>query len=380
MSTAFIIEAVRTPTGRRNGALSTIRPIALTATVLHEVVRRTKVDPGQIDDVIMGCVTETGEQGGNIARLAALHAGFPVTVPAVTLNRMCGSSQQAAHFAAQAVLAGDMDLVIAGGVESMSRVPMGSDWDFMAIPTGFPFDLVPQGVSAEMMAEKWNLSREVLDDFAYGSHFRAAQATHEGRFDREIVPVEAPLDGGTLTVRVDEGIRFEPDREKMAALQPAFKTDGVITAGNASQISDGSAALLIASDRAVRELGLRPRARIVSRIVVGTDPVLMLDGPIPATFRVLTRAGLTLDDIDLFEVNEAFASVVLAWQHETGVNLERVNVNGGAIALGHPLGATGARLMTTLLHELERTKGRYGLQVMCIGWGMATATVIERIA
>ncbi|NOZ06205.1 MAG: thiolase family protein [Chloroflexi bacterium] len=380
MTTAYIIEAVRTPSGRRNGLLRPMRPIELAAFILRALVERANIEPEQIDDAIMGCVTETGEQGGNIARLATLHAGFPVTVPAVTLNRMCGSGQQAIHFAAQAVLAGDMDLVIGGGVESMSRVPMGSDWNFTALPAGFPFDLVPQGISAEMMAEKWNLSREVLDDFAYESHLRAARATHEGRFDREIAPVEVPLDGGTRTVRVDEGIRFEPDREKMAALQPAFKPGGVITAANASQISDGAAALLVASERAVREYGLRPRARIVARAVVGTDPVLMLDGPIPSTSRVLERAGLTLDDIACFEVNEAFASVVLAWQRETGVDLERVNVNGGAIALGHPLGATGARLMTTLLHELERTGGRYGLQTMCIGWGMATATIIERIA
>ena len=380
MSTAYIVEAVRTPGGRRNGLLQPVRPIVLAAHVLGEVVRRAGVEPGHIDDVIMGCVTETGEQGGNIARLATLHAGFPVSVPAVSLNRMCGSGQQAVHFAAQAVLAGDMDLVVAGGVESMSRVPMGSDWNFTALPAGFPFDLVPQGISAEMMAEKWNLAREALDDFACESHLRAAQATREGRFEREIVPLEVPLDGGTRTVRVDEGIRFEPDRAKMAALQPAFKPDGVITAANASQISDGAAALLIASEQAVREFGLLPRARITARIVVGTDPVLMLDGPIPATFRVLERAGLALDDIACFEVNEAFASVVLAWQRETGVDLKRVNVNGGAIALGHPLGATGARLMTTLLNELERTGGRYGLQTMCIGWGMATATIIERIS
>jgi len=380
MSTAYLIEAVRTPVGRRLGALSELRPIELAAVVLRRLIARVDFDPARLDDIILGCVTETGEQGGNIARLAALHAGIPVTVSAVTLNRMCGSSQQAVHFAAQAILAGDMDLVIAGGVESMSRVPMGSDWDFTALPPDFPFRLVPQGISAEMMAEKWQLSREELDDFAVESHLRAANATHEGRFKREIVAVEVPLEGGARTVRVDEGIRFEPDRAKMAALQPAFKADGVVTAGNASQISDGAAALLIASEHAVNELGLRPRARIVARVVVGTDPVLMLDGPIPATFLVLKRAGLSLNDIDRFEVNEAFASVVLAWQRETGVSLNRVNVNGGAIALGHPLGATGARLMTTLLHELERSGGRFGLQTMCIGWGMATATIIERIS
>jgi acetyl-CoA acyltransferase len=269
-------------------------------------------------------------------------------------------------------------VVIGAGVESMSRVPMGSDWPH-EWPADFPYPLVPQGYSAEMMAEKWGLTRDMLDDFGYTSHVRAAAATREGRFEREIAPVEVKVNGETKVVKIDEGIRFEPDRAKMANLKTPFKPDGVVTAGNSSQISDGAAAVLLASEKAVREFGLRPRARIVARVVVGSDPVLMLSGPIPATAKVLRKAGLKLADIDLIEINEAFASVVLAWQKETGADMSRVNVNGGAIALGHPLGASGAKIMATLLHELERRGGRYGLQVMCIGHGMATATIIERV-
>jgi acetyl-CoA acyltransferase len=376
----FIVEAVRTPVGRRNGKLSRVRPIDLAVTVLGEVTQRAGISPGQIDDVILGCVTQVGEQGANIARLSALMAGFPASVPAVSINRMCGSSQQAIHFGSQAIAAGDMDLVIAGGVEHMTRVPMGSDWPD-EFPADFGYPLVPQGISAEMMAEKWSIPRAALDEFSYHSHLKAAAATREGGFKPEIVGVKVPQTNGQHEIMlIDEGIRFQPDLARMATLQPAFKPDGVITAGNASQISDGAAAVLLASQRRAAELRLRPKARLVARTVVGTDPVLMLDGPIPATRKVLERAGLRLNDIDLFEVNEAFASVVLVWLKEIEAPPKRLNVNGGAIALGHPLGASGARIMTTLVHELARRGGRYGLQTMCIGHGMATATIIERLA
>ncbi|HEY3231742.1 MAG TPA: thiolase family protein [Roseiflexaceae bacterium] len=371
----YIVEAVRTPTGRRDGGLRDTHPVDLAAHVLRVLIARAGIAASDVEDVALGCVSQTGEQGGNIARLATLRAGFPIEVPAFSMNRMCGSSQQAIHSMAQAIAAGDMDLAIAGGVEVMSRVPIGADWSPKAAPADFPYDLVHQGISAEMIAERWRLTRDELDDYGFTSHLRAAAATREGRFEREIAPT--PAASGTLTM--DEGIRFEPDRAKLSTLKPAFKPDGVITAGNSSQISDGAAALLLASGTALERHGLKPRARILTRVAVGSDPVIMLSGPIPATFKALERAGLRLEDIDLFEINEAFASVVLAWQRETGVPLDRVNVNGGAIALGHPLGASGARLMTTLLHELERRGARYGLQSMCIGLGMATATIIERI-
>lgn len=380
MAEVYIISAIRTPVGvgKPTGALSSIPPLDLVAQILCQAARRAGVEPTFVQDVVLGCVSPIGEQGANIARLAALKAGFPVEVPGVTLNRMCGSSQQAIHFAAQAIASGDMDIVIAGGIESMSRVPIGSDWP-KEWPADFPYQLVHQGLSAEMVAEKWNLSREALDDFSYESHVRAATATLEGRFQREMLPITVQANGATRIITTDEGIRFNPDRTKMAALKPAFKEGGVVTAGNSSQISDGAAALLLASEAAVKQHGLKPRARIVARVVVGTDPVIMLTGPIPATQQVLARAGLTLADIDVIEINEAFASVVLAWQKETGADWKRVNPNGGAVALGHPLGATGAILMTKLLHHLERTGGRYGLQTMCIGHGMATATIVERI-
>lgn len=379
MREVVIVEAVRAPIGKRNGSLSGLLPVHLAARVLREVIARAHIDPALIEDVILGCVTPLGEQGANIARLAALQAGFPVHVPAVTINRMCGSSQQAVHFAAQAIASGDMDVVIAGGIEMMSRVPLGSDWP-AAWPPDFPYPLVSQGLSAEMIAEQWHFSREELDRFSIASHVKAAAATQRGDFAKEIVPIEftAP-DGSSECLTYDEGIRFEPDPIKMAQLKPAFKPDGVITAGNASQISDGSAAILLMSlDRAIG-LGLKPRARLVARSVVGSDPVIMLTGPIPATRKVLDRAGLTIDQIDTIEINEAFAPVVLAWQQEIGPDPARVNPNGGAIAHGHPLGATGAILMTKLLHHLERTGGHYGLQTMCIGHGMATATVLERL-
>jgi acetyl-CoA acyltransferase len=379
VSDVFLITALRTPigVGKPNGALSPIAPLDLAAHVLRETPRRAGMDPSCVQDVILGCVSPIGEQGANIARLAALKAGFPVEVPGVTLNRMCGSSQQAIHFAAQAIASGDMDVVIAGGVESMSRVPIGSDWP-REWPTEFPYRFVHQGQSAEMMAERWKLTRDQLDDYAFESHVRAARATREGRFEREIVPVPVTREGATQLVRVDEGFRPNPDRAKMGGLKPVFKEGGVITAGNTSQISDGAAAVLLASEAAVRQHHLKPRARLVARVVIGSDPELMLAGPIPATRQALRQAGLSLTDIDAIEINEAFASVVLAWHKETGADLSRVNPNGGAIALGHPLGASGARLMTTLLHELERRDARYGLQTMCIGHGMATATIIER--
>lgn len=383
MSEAFIISAVRTPIGmgKPQGALQPFTPVDLTALVMAEAVRRAGASPSQVEDAIWGVVTPVGDQGANLARLGVLKAGLPARVPGVTLNRMCGSGQQAVHFAAQALIAGDMDLVLAGGTEMMSHQAIGADYP-AEWPPDFPYPLVHQGQSAELIAEKWSLRREALDDFACESHMRAMQAIQNGYFASQILPVTRP-DGQTVTH--DEGVRMPPDREKMGRLKPAFKSDGVITAGNASQISDGAAALLLASPVAVGRYNLTPRARLVARTVVGSDPVLMLDGPIPATQQVLRKAGLTLDEIDVFEINEAFASVVLAWSRELGLQDghggtdRRVNPNGGAIAHGHPLGATGAILMTKLLNELERSGGRYGLQAMCIGHGQATATIIERV-
>lgn len=378
MREAVIVEAVRSPIGRRNGKLAHIPPIQLAATLLTAIVQRTRLDPSRIEDVVMGCVTQTDEQGANIGRLATLYAGFPVEVPAVSINRMCGSSQQAVHFAAQAIEAGDADVVIAAGVESMSRVPMMTDYP-TTFPAHPPCALLHQGESAERIAQQWGLSRSAVDEYAYQSHQKAASATQAGYFDAQILPIEYPNNGAHGRLVYDEGIRFEPDREKMAALRPAFREDGVVTAANASQISDGAAALLLMERATAESLGLRPRARFVTRVAVGSDPELMLTGPIPATQKALRRAGLTIDDIDVIEINEAFASVVLAWTQEIEPPLERVNPNGGAIAMGHPLGATGAILMTKLLYELERRSARFGLQTMCIGHGQATATVIERI-
>ena len=382
MSEVYLIAAVRTPVGMgkpQSGALYPVAPVDLAAHVLTEVMRRGGVEKPQVEDVILGCVTPIGDQGANIARLSALKAGFPVEVPAVQLNRMCGSSQQAVHFAAQAILAGDMDLVVAGGIEMMSHQPLGSDYP-PEWPADFPYPLVHQGTSAEMMAAKYRLSRTALDDFAFESHIRAGAAIQAGRQAEQIAPVPVPDgDGGTRWVEHDQGVRIPPDRDKMAALKPVFKEDGVVTAGNSSQISDGAGALLVASERAVREHNLKPMARIVARTAVGTDPVLMLDAPIPATRMVLARAGMKPDQIDIFEVNEAFASVTLAWHQEFPVDPAKLNPDGGAIAHGHPLGATGAVLMTKLVHELHRTGGRYGLQAMCIGHGMATATILEAL-
>lgn len=376
MADVFIVSAVRSPLGRRRGMYADMLPVDLAAPVLQAAVERAGVAPNQVEDVVFGCVTPMGEQGANIGRLVVLKAGWPVEVPAVTINRMCGSSQQAIHFASQAILAGDMDVVVAGGVEHMTRVPMGSDYP----PTwpDLPYDLVPQGISAEMMAAKWDIPRSALDRFSYESHVKAARATQEGALANEIVPLSVPDSGsGRRTVAIDEGIRFDASLDKIASLKPAFKEDGVITAGNSSQISDGAAAVVLASDAAVRRLGLQPLARVVTRVVVGDDPVLMLAGVIPATQKALERAGLTVDDIDIFEVNEAFASVVLAWMQEIEPDPTRVNPHGGGVALGHPLGASGARLMSTLVHGLRRRGLHRGLQTMCIGHGMATATIVE---
>ena len=382
MQDVFIISAVRTPIGvgkPEKGALYPITPMDLAAHVLNEAVRRAGIEPALVEDVVMGCVTPVGDQGANIARLATLKAGFPVTVPAVQINRMCGSSQQAIHFAAQEILAGDMDITIGSGIEMMSHQMLGSDYP-SSWPADFPYQLVHQGISAEMMAAKWNLGREALDDFAYKSHLRAGNAMQAGHLKPQITAVSVPDGaGGTRKVEHDEGVRFPPDREKMATLKAVFKEDGVITAGNSSQISDGSAAVLLASDKAVKKHNLKPLARLVARKVVGSDPVLMLDGPIPASQQVLRRAGLSIADIDVIEINEAFASVVLAWQRELDADIEVVNPQGGAIAHGHPLGATGAALMTKLVHQLCQNGARYGLQTMCIGHGMATATIIERV-
>jgi acetyl-CoA acyltransferase len=392
MRSAVIVDAVRTPLGRRNGAFKDIHAVDLATIALKALVERNDLDPELIDDVIMGNVMQIGEQAYNIGRNAALASGWPESVPGVTIDRQCGSSQQAAHFAAQAVMAGVQDIVVAAGVESMTRVPMGST---VEKGPGFPFGpqlleryangLVPQGISAEMIAEKWGISREELDELSLESHQRAARATEEGRFEGQIIPVEVTKeDGTTEMVSRDEGIRWDTSLEKLASLQPAFQSDGRITAGNSSQITDGAAAVLIMGEDKAEQLGLEPKARLHSFAVVGVDPVTMLTGPIPATEKVLAKAGLDVDEIDLFEVNEAFASVTVAWRMEHGgsdpISLwERTNVNGGAIALGHPLGASGARLLTSLVWELDRIGGRYGLQTMCEGGGMANATIIERI-
>lgn len=373
----FVISAVRSPVGlgKPSGKLASISPVDLTAMILKEAVRRAGIEPELVEDVIWGVVTPVGDQGANLARLGVLNAGFPAQVPAVSLNRMCGSSQQAVHFASQAIASGDMDLVVAGGTEMMSHQPLGSDYP-SKWPENFPYQLVHQGTSAEMMARKWGLSREKLDDFGYESHMRAMRAIQGGCFESQILPVSLP-DGSVFAV--DEGVRMPPDRERMAALKPVFQSGGVVTAGNSSQISDGSAALVLASSKAVARYNLSPMARIVSRAVIGSDPVLMLDAPIPASKMVLERADLSIEDIDIIEINEAFAAVVLAWEHELQPQHSRVNPNGGAIAHGHPLGATGAILMTKLVHELHRTRSRFGLQTMCIGHGMATATILERV-
>lgn len=376
MTEAVIVDALRTATGRKKGALSQTHPVDILVPVLQELVNRNGIDAGSIEDVVTGCVTMTDEQGGNIGRMAVLAAGFPVEVPAFSLNRMCGSSQQAMHNAAQTILAGDADIAIACGVENMSRVPMGADMGAFSDDLVDRFNIVPQGYSAELIANKWGLSRAELDALSLESHKRSAAATDRGDFTREILPISI----GDKQFKQDEGIRRNTSMEKLAGLTPSFQPDdGVVTAGNASQVSDGAAGLLLMSKEKANEIGLKPRARIIARVVVGEDPVMMLTGVIPATQKVLQKARLTIDQLDVIEINEAFASVVKAWEKEFNPDMRKVNPRGGAIALGHPLGASGARITTTLLHTLEDTNGKYGLQVMCIGFGMATATIIERL-
>ncbi|MEU6588785.1 acetyl-CoA C-acetyltransferase [Streptomyces sp. NPDC046881] len=385
MAEAYIVEAVRTPVGRRGGGLSAVHPADLGARVLTALVERSGIDPAAVDDVVFGCLDTVGPQAGDIARTSWLAAGLPEEVPGVTVDRQCGSSQQAVHFAAQAVLSGTQDLVVAGGVQNMSQVPIAFASRQAAVPLGLtdgPFlgstgwrarygdRPVNQFAGAETIAAQWGIGRARQEEFALGSHRRAIWAIDTGRFDRETVPC------GRVTV--DEGPRRDTSLEKMAALRPVLD-GGTVTAACSSQVSDGAAALLLASERAVRDHGLRPRARVHHLSARGEDPIRMLTAPIPATAHALKKTGLTLDAIDLVEINEAFAPVVLAWLKETGADPAKVNVNGGAIALGHPLGATGARLMTTLLHELERTGGRYGLQTMCEGGGQANVTIIERL-
>ncbi|MGM7636121.1 thiolase family protein [Bacillus sp. Hm123] len=382
MREVVIVEGVRSAVGRRKGAFSHTRPDDLAAAVLKGLVSRAGISADMVEDVIFGCVSQVGEQSVNIARQASLIAGFPVSVPGTTIDRQCGSSQQAVHFAAQAIAAGDMDIVIAGGVESMTRIPMFSnrldaEWSEQLTSQ---HEIIHQGLSAERIADKWELSREMLDEYSYNSHQKALKAQAEGRFNKEILPIEVTLeDGSKKLISEDEGPRQETTVDILNGLKAVFRENGKIHAGNASQMSDGAAALLIMSREKAEQLQLKPRFRIVARTVVGSDPTLMLTGPIDATEKALEKAGLAIEDIDLYEVNEAFASVPLAWLADTGANLDKLNVNGGAIALGHPLGATGAKLMITLMNELERTKGRYGLQAVCEGHGMANATIIERI-
>ncbi len=392
MTDAVIIDAVRTPGGKRNGKLRNWHAADLASEPLRALVERNDLDPGLVDDVIMGCVMQVAEQSLNVGRNAVLAAGFPESVPATTLDRQCGSSQQALHFGAQGVIAGAYDIVIGGGVEVMSRTPMGAS---VVRDLGYPFGprmmaryaerggLVSQGEGAELIAEQWGITRDDMDEFSVRSHQRAAQATAEGRFERELLPVAIKDDDRNDTdelITTDEGIRPDSSVETLANLRPAFRPDnGMVTAGNSSQITDGASGVLVMSDAKAAELGLTPRARFHAFAVAGSDPITMLTGPIPATKMALQRGGLTMDDIDVIEINEAFASVPIAWAKELDVDLERVNVNGGAIALGHPLGASGAKLMATLLNELERTNGRYGLLTMCEGGGMANATIIERL-
>ncbi|HAM82231.1 thiolase family protein [Ornithinibacillus bavariensis] len=382
MREVVIIDGVRTAVGRKGGALANVRSDDLAALTLEALIDRTKLDKSEVEDVILGCVTQMNEQGGNIARTAALIAGFPITVPGVTIDRQCGSSQQAIHFGSQAIAAGDMDVVIAGGVESMSRSPM-----FANMGTSKPsprlmskYEIVNQGVSAEKIADRWGFTREELDLYSLKSHEKSLKALREGRFNAEIVPISIDNEEGVnLIFSEDEGPRMNTSFDALAQLKPVFQENGKITAGNSSQMSDGASAVLLMSGEKAKELGLKPKARIVARSVIGSDPTLMLTGPIEATKLVLRKAGLTITDMDCYEVNEAFAPVPMAWLTEIGADPDKLNVNGGAIALGHPLGATGTKLMTTLLYELERINGRYGLLAICEGMGMANATIIERI-
>ncbi len=384
MSEVVIISAVRTPLGRRGGWLREVHPVRLGSNALCEALARAQIDGAQVDHVIMGCVSQAMEQTFNLARNVVLDAGLPIDVPATTVDFQCGSSQQAVHLAAAMIASGQAEIVVAGGVESMTRVPMGS-----SLAGGSPFtdrvmqayNIVPQGIASDEIAQKWGISRAEVDQIGYDSHMKAARAQSSGWLDQEILPQEGlDEDGKPFTVTRDQGVRPNASLEKMATLAPAFSTDGVTTAGNSSQITDGAAALVLMSREKAEALGLRPRARLVSMVTVGSDPHLMLTGPIGATRKTLARAGMTLDQIDLFEVNEAFASVIAMWQREIGAEMSRVNVHGGAIALGHPLGASGARLMTTLLHALETHDKRFGLQTMCCGGGMGTGTILERLS
>ena len=383
MRNAFIVDGLRTPIGKRGGSLKGIHAIDLLGLVIENLVGRNSIDPADIDDVIAGCVSQLGEQTGNVGRNAALAAGLPESVPGTTVDRQCGSSQQALHFAAQGIIAGSYDIAIACGVEMMSRVPMGSTFSYEGpegVSTAFGpkmYDrypgLVPQGLSAEMMAEKWDLNRDELDEIAYSSHQRALSASENGHLDSQVLEISE-------TLVKDEGVRPETTKEILSQLDPAFKPDGVITAGNSSQISDGAAALLVVSEEAINKYNLEPMVKINSMSVVGTDPVLMLSGPIPATNKALEHAKLKPEDMDLVEINEAFSSVVGAWRKEfPGISYENVNANGGSIAIGHPLGATGARLMTNLIHEMKRNKLKYGLQAICEGGGTANATIVEAV-
>lgn len=384
MTDAYILGAKRTAIGRRGGALSATRPDDMAGMLLKGLVDEIDLDPAEVEDVIMGCVTQLDEQGINIGRVAALIAGFPVTACGTTVNRMCGSSLQATNFAAQGVMSGMHDLTIGAGVESMSRVPMGSDMGPLSDVLTDKYDIIQQGVSAELIAEKWGLSKEDLHKLALESHRRALHAIDEGRFEREVLPLEVTSpDGQTICFDTDEGPRRGTTLEKMAKLKTPFKDGGVVTAAAASQISDGAAAVVVGSQQKAEQLGLPLRAQFKAMAIAGVDPTIMLTGPIPATRKVLDKAGLTLDDIGVFEVNEAFAPVVLAWANEMSPDdpqeiLKRTNVNGGAMALGHPLGCSGARLLVTLLHEMERQDVRYGLATLCIGFGQAVATIIER--
>jgi acetyl-CoA acyltransferase len=383
MRDAVIVEAVRTPVGKRNGVLSSVHPVDMSAHVLNALVERAGIDPAAVEDVVWGCVSQVGEQSMNVGRNAVLAAGWPESVPGTTLDRQCGSSQQAVHFAAAAVLSGQCEVVVAGGVESMSRVPMMSS---IGQGVGMPFGprlleryqnvIFNQGVGAEMVAERWGLSRAQLDEFSLGSHTRAAAAQDAGEFTAEIAPVT--LADGTL-VDADEGIRRDTSLESLATLKTPFKPDGVVTAGSSSQISDGAAALLVTTSETARELGVRPLARLHTMVVAANDPVIMLTAPMPATEKALKRSGLSIGDIGSFEVNEAFAPVPLAWLAETGADAALLNPSGGAIALGHPLGGSGARLMTTLVHRMRAQQIRYGLQTMCEGGGMANATILELV-
>jgi len=380
MRDAVIIDAVRTPIGRRGGALKDVRPDDLAAHVLRSIVERNRLRPALVDDVVLGCVTQTDEQGFNIARIAALVAGFPETVPGTTVNRQCGSGQQAVNFAAQSVLAGANEIVIAGGVESMTRVPMGSDGGALNDRLIERYEVVPQGIAADLLADKYGITREQMDEYSLWSHRKAVKAIDDGSFKNEIVPVPVVDEAGNKKLfDTDEHPRRNTSLEKLASLPPAFKPDGRVTAGNSSGINDGAAALLITTGAKAEEMGWTPRGRIVAMTQVGVDPVVMLEGPIPASRKVLQKAGLELDDIDLWEINEAFASVPIATINTLGIDPARVNVNGGAIGLGHPLGATGARLVTTVLNEMEKRSARYGLSTLCIGFGQGIATVIERL-